>query len=78
MSFVEYDCTQLEDVSSAENVHVVINILSQVFIRLQCCATVQPFVALELKGPLYMISYVMFTCRPFSSIPMAVPSWTRP
>ena len=28
-----YDCKQLEDVSSVENVHMVTEILSQVFIR---------------------------------------------
>ena len=30
-----YDCRQLEDVSSVENVHMVTEILSQIFIR--CC-----------------------------------------
>ena len=34
-TFAVYDCMQLEDVSSVENVHMVTEILSQVFIR--CC-----------------------------------------
>ena len=68
-----YDCRNLEDFSSVENVHMVTEILSQVFIR--CChlhlpslssAVPQAFGALELKGPLYMTSYLMFTCRHFS------------
>ena len=32
-TFAMYDCRQLEDVSSVENVHMVTEILSQVFIR---------------------------------------------
>ena len=32
-TFTMYDCRQLEDVSSVENVHMVTEILSQVFIR---------------------------------------------
>ena len=72
-TFAIYDCRQLEDVSSIENVHMATGILSQVFIR--CChlhlpplssVVPQAFGALELKGPLYMTSYFMFTCRPFS------------
>ena len=31
-TFAVYDCRQLEDVSSAENVHMVTEILSQVFV----------------------------------------------
>ena len=72
-TFAMYDCRQLEDVSSIENVHIVAEILSQVVIR--CChlhlsplssVGSQAFGALEMKGPLYMTSYRMFTCRPFS------------
>ena len=72
-TFAMYDCRQPEDVSSIESVHMVTKILSQVFIR--CChlhlpslSSVVPeaFGALELKGPLYKTSYLMFTCRPFS------------
>ena len=72
-TFAMYDDRQLVDVSSVENVHMVTEILSQVFIR--CCHLHLPplrsvvpwtFCALELKGPLYMTSYLMFTCRPFS------------
>ena len=66
--FAMYDCRQLEDVSSVENVNMVTGILSQVFIR--CChlhlpslssVVPQTIDALELKGPLYMTSYIMFT-----------------
>ena len=32
-TFAMYDCRQLEDVSSVENVHMVTNLLPQVFIR---------------------------------------------
>ena len=32
-TFAVYDCRQLADVSSIENVHMVTDILSQVFIR---------------------------------------------
>ena len=72
-TFAVYDCRQFEDVSSVENVHMVIEILSQVFTR--CChlhlpslrsVVSQTFSALELKGPLYLISHLMFTCSPFS------------
>ena len=72
-TFAMYDCRQPEDVSSIESVHMATKILSQVFIR--CChlhlsslSSVVPkaFGALELKGPLYKTSYLMFTCRPFS------------
>ena len=72
-TFAMYDCRQLEDVSSVENVHLVTEILSQVFIR--CChlyfpplssVVPQAFGAFEHKGTLYMTSYRMFTCRPFS------------
>ena len=72
-TFAMYDCRQLKDVSSIENVHMVLEILSQVFIR--CChlhlpplsgVVPQAFGALEPNGPLYMTSYCMFTCRPFS------------
>ena len=67
-----YDCKQLEDVTSLENVHMFTEILSQIFVR--CCYLNRPplssvvpqaFGALELKGQLYMTSYRMFTCRPF-------------
>ena len=34
-TFALYDCRQLEDVYSVENVHTVTEILSQVFIK--CC-----------------------------------------
>ena len=34
-TFAMYDCRQLEDVSSVENVHMVTEILSQSFIK--CC-----------------------------------------
>ena len=71
-TFAIYDCKQLEDVSSVETVHMVTQILSQVFIR--CChlhlpslssVVPQAFGALELKGPLYMTSYCMLTCQYF-------------
>ena len=71
--FAVYDCRQREDVSSVENVHMVSEILSQVFIR--CChlhlpslssVVSQAFGALEPKGLLYMTSYLMIICRPFS------------
>ena len=67
-TFAMYECRQLEDVSSVENVHMVTEILSHVFIR--CChlhlpslnsVVPQAFGALKLKGPLYMTSYLMFT-----------------
>ena len=67
-TFAMYDCWQPEDVSSIESVHMVTEILSQVFIR--CChlhlpslssVVPQAFGALELNGPLYMTSYIMFT-----------------
>ena len=67
-TFAMYDCRQLEGVSSVGNVHMVTEILYQVFIR--CChlhipslssVVPQAFGALEFKGPLYMISYIMFT-----------------
>ena len=32
-TFAVYDCRQLEDVSSVENVHMVTEILSQFFVR---------------------------------------------
>ena len=32
-TFAMYDCRQLEDVSSVENVHIVTDLLPQVFIR---------------------------------------------
>ena len=32
-AFARYDCRQLEDVSSAENVHMITDLLPQVFIR---------------------------------------------
>ena len=32
-TFVMYDCRQLEDVSSLENVHMITDLLPQVFIR---------------------------------------------
>ena len=60
-----YDCRQLEDVSSVENVYMVTEILSQ------CCLLHLPsfkkfvphaFGALKRKRPLYMTSYFMFTC----------------
>ena len=61
-----YDCRQLEDVASKENVHMGAEILSTVFIRcchphLQPLSSVMPqaFGALELKEPLYMTSYCM-------------------
>ena len=48
-TFAVYDCRQLEDVSCVENIHLVTEILSQVFIRYvlsppssiitKCCAT---------------------------------------
>ena len=72
-SFAMYDCRQPEDVSSKESVHMVAKILSQVFIS--CChlhlpllssVVPQAFGALELNGPLYMTSYIMFTRRAFS------------
>ena len=58
-TFAMYDCRQLEDVSSVESVHMVTEILCQVFIR--CCnphlpslssVVPQAFGALEFKGPL--------------------------
>ena len=56
-----YDCKQLEDVSSVENVHMVTEILSQVLIRcyhlhLPSLSSVVPqaFGALKLKGRLYL------------------------
>ena len=72
-TFAMYHCRDLEYVSSVENVHMVTEILSQVFIR--CChlnlpplnsIVQQALGALELKGPLYMTSYLMFICRSFS------------
>ena len=49
MYFCSKDCRQLEDVSSVENIHLVTELLSQVFIRYvlsppssdikKCCAT---------------------------------------
>ena len=66
--FAMYDCRQPKDVSSVESVHMVTEILTQVFIRcchlnLQSLSNVVPqaFDALELKGPLYMTSYIVFT-----------------
>ena len=32
-TFAMYDCRQLEDVSSVENVHIVTDLLPQIFIR---------------------------------------------
>ena len=67
-AFAMYNCRQLEDVSSVEIVHMVTEILSQVFVR--CCylhllslssVLSQAFCALELKVPLYMTLYIMFT-----------------
>ena len=67
-TFAMYDCRQLEDVSIVENVHLVAENLYQIFIR--CChlhlpslssVVPQTFGELELKGPLYMASYIMFT-----------------
>ena len=72
-TFAMYDCRQPEDVSCLESVHMVTKILSQVFIR--CChlhlpslssVVPQSFGALELNGPLYTTSYIMFTWRAFS------------
>ena len=60
-TFTVCDCRQLEDVSCVWNVHMVTEILSQVFIR--CChlhlpslssVVPQTFAALELKRQLYM------------------------
>ena len=70
-----YDCRQLENVSSVENVHMVTEILSQVLSGTYCHLHLpslrrsfvqQAFGERERKGPLYMTSYLMFTCRPFS------------
>ena len=54
-----YNCRQLEDVSSVENVHMIIDLLPQVFIRcyhlhLPSLSSVVPqaFGALQLKGRL--------------------------
>ena len=67
-----YDCRQLEDVSRVECPYGYRNPTSS-FIR--CChlhlpslssVVPQAFGALELTGPLYMTSYIMFTCRAFS------------
>ena len=72
-TFAVDDYKQLEDVSSIENVHMVAEILSQVFIRhvmlpFPSLSSIVPhaFDALELKGPLYRTSYLIFTCRSFS------------
>ena len=58
-AFAMYGCRQLEDVSSVENVHMITEILSQVFIRcyhlhLPLLGSVVPqaFGALLLKGRL--------------------------
>ena len=72
-TFAVYDCRQLEDVSSIENVHMVAEILSRVFIRhmmlpFPSLSSIVPqaFDALELKGPLYRTLYLIFTCKSFS------------
>ena len=73
-TFAVYGCRQLEDVSSVENVHMAQKSYIM-FLSGTCCnlhlpslssVAAQAFVALELKGPLYMTSYLMFTCRPDS------------
>ena len=78
-----YDCRQLENVSSVESVHMVTEILSQVAIR--CChlhfsllssVVPQAFGALDLKGPLYMTSYIMLTWRAFSFKYIHAPNFT--
>ena len=63
-NFAVYDCWQLEDVSSVENVLMVTEIPSQFFYQ-ECLPSLssvvpQTFGALELKGPLFMTSYLMF------------------
>ena len=74
-TFAVYDCRQLEDVSCVENFHFVTELLTQVFLSSTFChlhlpslrsVVPQAFGALELKGPLYMTSYLMFTCRSVS------------
>ena len=72
--FAVYACRQLEDVSSVENIDMVTEILSHVLSGTRChlhlpslsSVVPQAFGALELKGPLCMTLYLMFTCRPFS------------
>ena len=58
-AFAMYDCMQLEDVSSVENVHMITDLLPQVFIRcyhlhllLISSVVPQAFGALKLKGRL--------------------------
>ena len=93
-TFAVYDCRHLENVSSIENVHMVYLQKSHLkFFFIRCChlhlpslssVLPQAFGAPELKGPLYMTSYLMFTCSPSPCITSmhptspAVPPWTQP
>ena len=89
-TFAMYYCWQLKDVSSVENVHMVTEIISQVFIK--CChlhppplssVVPQAFGALELKGPLYMTIVCSHVDPSSSNTPMhptspVIHPWSQP
>ena len=73
-----YNCRQLEDVSSDENVHMVAETLSEVFIRychlhLPSLSSVVP----ELKGPRYMTSWLSFVMSNCEVVTFPLVSWVR-
>ena len=59
-TFAMYDCRQLEDVSGVESVSSFYQVLPP-HLPSFCSVVPQAFGALELKGPLYMTSYIRLT-----------------